>query len=181
MERRISLIVNREAASPTSSPHAVAPATDGSRAVAIGADHAGFRLKETLRSVLGELGYAVIDCGTDSEESVDYPDFALAVAQLVAEGRAWRGVVVDGAGVGSAIAANKVTGVRAALCYDQATARNSRQHNDANVLTLGAGMVGPSLAREILATWLQTPAEGGRHARRVDKIMDIERRYLRKT
>ncbi len=180
MERKISLVVDPAAAPSTPASLTDASAAGRARAVAIGADHGGFRLKETLRPVLAELGYAVIDCGTHSEESVDYPDIALAVAQLVADGRAWRGVLVDGAGIGSAIAANKVPGVRAALCYDEATARNSREHNDANVLTLGAGMVGPSLARAILTTWLQTPAEGGRHARRVAKVMDIERRFLRR-
>ena len=103
----------------------------------------------------------------------------MAVAQLVAQGRAWRGILVDGAGIGSCMAANKVPGVRAALCYDAATAVNSRAHNDANVLTLGAGMIGPELGRQIVETWLETPAGGGRHARRVEKIMEIERRFLR--
>jgi ribose 5-phosphate isomerase B len=130
-----------------------------------------------LKSYLNELGYAVVDCGTDSTNSVDYPDFAFAVAQLVARGRAWRGIVVDGAGIGSCMAANKVPGVRAAMCYDQATAVNSREHNDANVLTLGAGLIGPNLARQIVKNWLETPAGGGRHARRVNRIMEIERRF----
>jgi ribose 5-phosphate isomerase B len=151
----------------------------GLRTVAIGADHGGYELKEMLKGTLEELGYAVVDCGTDSTASVDYPDFAYAVAHLVAQGRAWRGVVVDGAGIGSCMTANKVPGVRAAMCYDQATAVNSREHNHANVLTLGAGLIGPNLARQIVKTWLETPAGGGRHARRVDKIMDIERRYLK--
>ena len=131
-----------------------------------------------LKGSLKELGYAVVDCGTDSTASVDYPEFAYAVAHLVAQGRAWRGIVVDGAGIGSCMAANKVPGVRAAMCYDQATAVNSREHNHANVLTLGAGLIGPNLARQIVKTWLETPAGGGRHARRVSKILDIERRYL---
>jgi ribose 5-phosphate isomerase B len=132
-----------------------------------------------LKDYLTELGYGVVDCGTDSTNSVDYPDFAFAVAQLVAQGRAWRGIVVDGAGIGSCMAANKVPGVRAGLCYDQATAANSREHNDANVLTLGAGLIGANLARQIVKTWLETPFGGGRHARRVDKIMEIERRFLK--
>jgi ribose 5-phosphate isomerase B len=132
-----------------------------------------------LKGYLSELGYGVVDCGTDSTSSVDYPDFALAVARSVAQGRAWCGVVVDGAGIGSCMAANKVPGVRAAMCYDQATAVNSREHNHANVLTLGAGLIGPNLARQIVKTWLETPAGGGRHARRVDRIMEIERRFLR--
>jgi ribose 5-phosphate isomerase B len=119
----------------------------------------------------------VVDCGTNSADAVDYPDFAYAVARLVSEGRAWRGVVVDGAGIGSCMAANKVPGVRAALCYDHATAVNSREHNDANVLTLGAGLIGPALARQIVETWLATEFGGGRHERRVTKIMDIEKRF----
>jgi ribose 5-phosphate isomerase B len=147
--------------------------------VAIAADHAGFALKQELKPFLAELGYAVQDCGTASAEPVDYPDFALAVAELVAGGRAWRGIIVDGAGIGSSMAANKVPGVRAALCHDQATAVNSREHNDANVLTLGAGLTGPALARQITRAWLEAEFGGGRHQRRVQKILDIERRYGR--
>jgi ribose 5-phosphate isomerase B len=150
------------------------------RKIAVGADHGGFDLKESIKRQLGELGYDVIDCGTDSRQSVDYPDFALAVAQLVSAGQAWRGILVDGAGIGSCMVANKVPGVRAAMCYDQATAANSREHNDANLLTLGAGMTHPDRCREIVRIWLQTPAAGGRHARRVGKIMDIERKFARK-
>ncbi|MGD2176905.1 MAG: ribose 5-phosphate isomerase B [Anaerolineae bacterium] len=146
--------------------------------MAIGADHGGYELKEMLKGTLKELGYTAVDCGTDSTTPVDYPEFAYAVAHLVAQGRAWRGIVVDGAGIGSCMAANKVPGVRAAMCYDHATAVNSREHNDANVLTLGAGLIGPSLARQIVKSWLEAPAGGGRHARRVNKIMEIERRYL---
>jgi ribose 5-phosphate isomerase B len=180
MERHVTLV----GAGAASTPSLVdAPGTDptpaGQHTVAIGADHGGYELKEMLKGYLGELGYGVVDCGTDSTNSVDYPDFALAVARLVAQGRAWRGVVVDGAGIGSCMAANKVPGVRAAMCYDQATAVNSREHNDANVLTLGAGLIGPSLARQIVKAWLETPAGGGRHARRVGKIMEIERRFLK--
>ncbi len=111
---------------------------------------------------------------------MDYPDFAYAVAQLVSEGRAWRGIMVDGAGIGSCMAANKVPGVRAAMCYDHATAVNSREHNNANVLTLGGVLVGSNLARQIVKTWLETKFGGGRHGRRVDKIMAIEQRFLRK-
>lgn len=147
----------------------------GSKTVAIGADHGGFNLKQTLAVYLKEKGYPVIDCGTHSTESVDYPDFAQAVAIKVANGSAWRGVVIDGAGIGSCMAANKVKGVRAAMCYDHATASNSREHNNANVLTLGAGLIGPSLAKQILDTFLTTEFGGGRHARRVDKIMMIEK------
>jgi len=148
--------------------------------VAIGADHGGYTMKEDLKGYLGELGYEVVDCGTHSTESVDYPDLAYAVARLVSEGRAWRGIIVDGAGIGSCMAANKVPGVRAALCYDHATAVNSREHNNANVLTLGGVLVGRSLARQIVKTWLETEFGGGRHGRRVDKIMQIEQRFLRK-
>ena len=147
------------------------------RTVALGADHGGYAMKEDLKAYLGELGYAVTDCGTHSTASVDYPDFAYAVARLVSEGRAWRGIVVDGAGIGSCMAANKVPGVRAAMCYDHATAVNSREHNDANVLTLGGVLLGANLARQIVKTWLETDFGGGRHARRVDKIMDIEERF----
>ena len=147
--------------------------------VAIGADHGGYELKESLKHSLIEWGYELVDCGTVGAESVDYPDYALAVAQMVANGSAWLGVMIDGAGIGSCMTANKVPGVRASMCYDQATAVNSREHNNANLLTLGAGLIGGGLARSILKTWLETPFAGGRHAKRVDKIGDIERRYLR--
>jgi ribose 5-phosphate isomerase B len=146
------------------------------RIVAIGADHGGFELKEQLKIYLREWRYQVLDLGTNSAEAVDYPDFAEAVANAVARGEAWRGIVLDSAGIGSSIAANKVPGVRAALCYDRATARNSREHNDANVLTLGAKLIAPEAAREIVALWLTTPFAGGRHQRRVDKIRSIEAR-----
>lgn len=144
--------------------------------VAIGADHGGFPMKEMLKADL-QSRYTVIDCGTDSTASVDYPDFALAVAQLVSSGRAWRGIMIDGAGIGSCMVANKVPGVRAALCYDNATAVNSREHNDANYLTLGAGLIGNALAKQITDTWLKTDFGGGRHAKRVEKIMQVEKRF----
>ena len=147
--------------------------------IAIGADHGGFEMKEALKKHLSDLHYQIIDCGTKDKTSVDYPDFALAVALLISQGKAWRGIMIDGAGVGSCMAANKVPGVRAALCYDHATALNSREHNDANVLTLGAGLIGENLAMQIVDTWLATNFLGGRHARRVDKIMAIEKQYLR--
>jgi len=143
--------------------------------VAIGADHGGFQLKETLKGFLAESGYSVVDCGTDNTDSVDYPDIARAVAEQVRAGSAWRGIMIDGAGIGSCMAANKVPGVRAAMCYDYATAYNSREHNNANLLTLGAGLIGSSLAKQILSTFLETEFGGGRHARRVDKIMEIEK------
>ena len=126
-----------------------------------------------------ETEYTLIDCGTHSADSVDYPDYAYAVARLVADGRAWRGIIIDGAGIGSCMAANKVPGARAAMCYDQATAVNSREHNNANVLTLGAGLIGPNLARQIVTAWLNTEFGGGRHARRVAKIEAIEKRFVK--
>jgi RpiB/LacA/LacB family sugar-phosphate isomerase len=144
--------------------------------VAIGADHGGFPMKEMIKADL-QGRYTVIDCGTDSTASVDYPDFALAVAQMVSSGRAWRGIMIDGAGIGSCMVANKVPGVRAALCYDNATAVNSREHNDANYLTLGAGLIGSALAKQIVDTWLKTDFGGGRHAKRVEKIMEVEKRF----
>ncbi|MCA0457013.1 MAG: ribose 5-phosphate isomerase B [Chloroflexi bacterium] len=144
--------------------------------VAIGADHGGFAMKEMLKTEL-QGKYTVIDCGTNSTESVDYPDFALAVAEQVASGRAWRGIMIDGAGIGSCMVANKVPGVRAALCYDYATAVNSREHNDANVLTLGAGLIGNALAKQITETWLKTAFGGGRHGKRIDKIIAVEQKY----
>jgi ribose 5-phosphate isomerase B len=158
------------AASEESSPEKSA------RVVAIGADHGGFELKQQLKGHLRDWGYQVLDLGTDSAEAVDYPDFAEAVGNAVVRGDAWLGIVLDSAGIGSSIAANKVPGVRAALCYDRATARNSREHNDANVLTLGAKLIAPEVAREIVALWLSTPFAGGRHQRRVDKIRSIEER-----
>jgi ribose 5-phosphate isomerase B len=149
------------------------------RRVAIGADHGGYRLKEELKPHLSSLGYEVIDCGTHSTDPVDYPDIAYAVARLVAEGACANGIVVDGAGIGSCMAANKVPGVRAALCYDHATAVNSREHNFANVLTLGAGLIGANLAKQIVTDWLATPYGAERHAKRVEKIMAIEKRYAK--
>ncbi len=138
--------------------------------VALGADHGGFPMKEQLKPVIEGLGFQVLDLGTHSTEAVDYPDFAVAVARAVADGRAWRGVMVDGAGIGSAMAANKVAGVRAALCYDLTTAKNAREHNDANVLTLGGTLIGPRLAADIVGAFLQTEFGGGRHGPRVEKI-----------
>jgi len=147
--------------------------------VAIGSDHGGFEMKGMLLAYLSELGFQTIDCGTHGKESVDYPDFAYAVAEKVRSGAAWRGIVIDGAGIGSCMAANKVPGVRAAMCYDYATAVNSREHNDANLLTLGAGLLGNNQVTLIVKTWLETPFGGGRHARRVDKITEIEQKFMR--
>ncbi len=152
---------------------------DRSDRVAVGADHGGYALKEKLVSHLRDQGVSVEDCGTHNAEAVDYPEIAHAVARLVAAGECGVGVIVDGAGIGSCMAANKVPGVRAALCYDVSSARNSREHNHANVLTLGAGLIGDGLARQILDTWLATPWGPGRHARRVELITGVERQYSR--
>jgi ribose 5-phosphate isomerase B len=156
------------------------PGAPARRVVALGADHGGYELKEQLKGYLRDWSYIVLDCGTDSAAAVDYPDFAEAVANAVARGDAWRGIVVDAAGIGSAIAANKVPGVRAAACYDRAAARNSREHNDANVLSLGARLMAAEVAREVVALWLDTPYAGGRHQRRLDKIRAIEERHAKK-
>lgn len=149
------------------------------KTIAIGSDHGGFDLKSVLITYIKELGYALLDCGTSSKEAVDYPDFAFAVADKVRQGAACRGIVIDGAGIGSCMAANKVPGIRAAMCVDYATAMNSREHNDANVLTLGAGLLGVNQVKLIVKTWLETPFGGGRHAGRVNKIMEIEKKFLK--
>ena len=142
--------------------------------IAVGADHAGFALKQAVRARLIERGHQVIDFGTHSTDSVDYPDFAALVACAVREGVAERGVLVCGSGIGMAIAANKVAGIRAAVAADAETARLSRQHNDANVLALGARTITPAQAADILDAWLDTPFEGGRHARRVGKLAELD-------
>jgi ribose 5-phosphate isomerase B len=143
--------------------------------IAIGADHAGFPLKEHLVATLVRLGHDVDDRGTFSETPVDYPPICADVARAVAAGRADRGIVIGGSGQGEQITANKIRGTRAALCNDLYTARMSREHNDANVLALGGRIVAFGLADEIVALWLMTPFEGGRHKRRVDQITEIER------
>ena len=144
--------------------------------VAIGADHAGFLLKEHLKQTLLTLGHAVDDHGTNSEAPVDYPPICMAVGRTVADGKADRGIVLGGSGQGEQIAANKVPGIRAALCNDLYTARLSRQHNDANVLSMGGRIVAFGLADEILTLWLSTAFEGGRHQRRIDQISAAEKR-----
>lgn len=166
----------------------IAPSPDGpsppssrigpssSTVVAIGSDHGGFQLKEILKAHINSLGYRVADVGTASEEPCDYPDFAYSVARLVSTGEAWRGIMIDGAGSGSCIVANKLPGVRAANCTNEFLARNSREHNDANVLTLGSRVVGTELAKEIVKVWLESVFAGGRHRKRVDKIVDVEKR-----
>ncbi|HWT01879.1 MAG TPA: ribose 5-phosphate isomerase B [Pyrinomonadaceae bacterium] len=150
----------------------------GAKLVAVGADHGGFKMKEELKGLLAELGHRVRDYGTDSEDAVDYPDFAHAVARAVADGHADVGVIIDGAGVGSCMTANKVPGVRAAACYSVAVAKNSREHNDANVLTLGSKAVTSAEMREIVTAWLSTEISEDRHRKRVAKITAIERQYL---
>lgn len=142
--------------------------------IAIGADHAGYALKETLVAYMRERGLEVLDFGTHSSDSVDYPDYARAVAEAVARGNADFGVLICGTGIGMSIAANKVPGIRAAAVSDVYSARMSRAHNDANILCMGGRVVGPGLAIEILETWLRTPFEGGRHARRLEKIRQLE-------
>jgi ribose 5-phosphate isomerase B len=150
------------------------------KTIAIGADHGGFHLKEALKPLVESLGLTVRDVGVYDEKPADYPDIAVKVADLVASGAVTRGILIDGAGIGSAMAANKVPGIRAALCYDKSSARNSREHNDSNVLTLGARLLTQSQAEEVLRTWIATPFAGGRHQARVQKIMDIERRDHKK-
>ena len=143
--------------------------------IAIGSDHAGFPLKQHLVSTLEDMGHEVDDQGTDSEESVDYPPICAGVGSTVVEGSADRGIVLGGTGQGEQIAANKVHGVRAALCLDEFTARLAREHNDANVLSLGGRIVAPAFAVAIVDTFLSTGFDGGRHQRRVGQIVDIER------
>jgi len=162
----------------TQAPSPSSPAS-AAKVVAIGADHGGFEMKAALIETLKELKYEPLDCGTNSKDAVDYPDFALAVAEQVRSGRAWRGIMIDGAGIGSCMVANKVPGVRAAMAYDYASASNSREHNNANLLTLGAGLIGLNQAKLIVKTWLATEFAGGRHQPRVDKISQVEKKYLK--
>lgn len=151
------------------------------RRIALGADHGGWALKEGLKRFLQDSGYLVLDCGTQSNEAVDYPDFALKVANAVKSTQAFRGIMVDGVGTGSCMVANKVPGIRAAHCYDRLTARNSREHNDANVLTLGGQVLSLDEAKLIVSTWLNTSFAGGRHQRRLSKIEQAEQQFLKDT
>lgn len=144
--------------------------------IALGADHGGVAMKNAIAEHLRAAGYPVTDLGTNSTEAVDYPDFAVAVARAVASKQAAFGIMIDGAGIGSCMAANKVAGVRAAMCYDVTTAGNAREHNGANVLTLGGGLLGTRLALAVVDTFLSTPFAGGRHAKRVEKIDALDRR-----
>lgn len=145
--------------------------------IAVGSDHGGFQLKEIIKGYLADEHYAFEDFGTFSQESVDYPDFALKVAEAVAAGDFDRGILICGTGIGVCITANKVPGIRAALCHDVFSAHSSREHNDANILTLGERVIGRGLALEIVKTWLAANFAGGRHACRVDKIRDVEKKY----
>jgi len=147
--------------------------------IAIAADHGGFEMKEELKRVLADLGHDWQDFGTHSTEAVDYPDFAHLVATAVSRGTCDLGIIVDGAGIGSCMTANKAPGVRAAMCYDSASARNSREHNGANVLTLGGKTISMERMRDIVKTWLTTDLTEERHRRRVEKITAIERYYLK--
>jgi ribose 5-phosphate isomerase B len=178
----IALVTATKAASTSPIPATgLPPATrqpDGPT-VAIGSDHGGFPLKESLKKVIEGLGYKVVDLGTYSEEPCDYPDFAYAVARMVSLGQAGKGIMIDSVGIASAMVANKVAGVRAACCHDDFTARSSREHNDANVLTLGGKVTGPELAKAIVRAWLETGFGGGRHLKRIEKIEDIEKRSPR--
>ena len=151
----------------------------GKKVVALGSDHGGFELKEILKASVDELGFDVRDVGAYNKGAVDYPDFAHEVARLVSIGKAWRGIMIDGAGIGSCIVANKVPGVRAGMAYDYSSAVNSREHNDTNVLTLGAGLIGVNLAKQIVKVWLTTEFGGGRHIPRIEKITAVEKQYLK--
>ena len=148
-----------------------------SKSIAVGADHGGYPLKEELKTYLAELGQRVRDFGTNSTDAVDYPDFAHAVARAVSDGECDLGIIIDGAGVGSCMTANKVPGVRAAACYSVRVAVNSREHNDANVLTLGSGTITSAEMREIVRAWLSTEIKEERHRKRVAKIDAVERQY----
>lgn len=177
LQLRITLSTEKPPAEETH--HTVGVQKAKGEKVVIGSDHGGFVMKSELIPFIGELGYEVIDVGTYSEESCDYPDYADAVAYTVARGKAWRGIIIDGAGIGSSIAANKVPGVRAACCYNEFTARNSREHTDANVLALGSKGVGIEIGKSIVSIFLSTWFGGGRHKNRIEKIIDIENKYIR--
>lgn len=171
-ERGITILFGDVPSSVASS----APAS-AARVIAIGSDHGGFDYKETLIPFLKDLDWKVVDVGTDSHRSCDYPDFAYAVGKMVAEGRAGTGLMIDGVGVGSAIVCNKIRGVRAACACNEFAAWSARAHNNANVLTLGSRSMGIEVCKRIISTFLETEYEGGRHERRVRKMQDVEDRY----
>lgn len=181
LESRLPLEVTGDAPAaarsltPAPAPTSAAfPADWPPRRIAIGSDHGGFVMKEDLRAYLERKGFQLVDCGTHSTDPVDYPDYAARVAHLVSQGKVQAGIVIDGAGIGSGMAANKVRGARCAVCHDVATVLNSRRHNDANVLSLGSGVVAMALARRMVSVWLATECDGGRHLNRVRKILEIE-------
>ena len=177
LQLRVKFVERRETQQKFNYPLAPEPKIDGKKVVAIASDHAGFKLKEEMKKFISELGYSILDLGTNSESPVDYPDFAYAVAYVVLSGKAWRGVMIDGTGVASSIVANKVPGIRAACCHNEFTARISREHNDANILTLGARVIGSELAKEIVRVFLETNFGGGRHLQRLNKIFEIEQKF----
>ncbi|CUS96045.1 ribose 5-phosphate isomerase B [Candidatus Chrysopegis kryptomonas] len=179
LQLKVKFVEKFETAQKFNYPLKPEPKLDGKKIVAIASDHAGFKLKEELKKFISELGYSVLDLGTNSESSVDYPDFAYAVAYAIISGKAWRGLMIDGTGVASSIVANKVPGVRAACCHNEFTARMSREHNDANMLTIGARVIGSELAKEIVRVFLETNFGGGRHLQRLNKIFEIEQKYLK--
>ncbi len=155
------------------------PFESNPKSIALGSDHGGFPMKEDIKKQLKKAGYTVVDVGTNSTDSVDYPDFAHAVALMVARKNCACGIMVDGAGIGSAMVANKVPGVRAAHCHNIFEVRNAKEHNNANLLTLGGRVIGIGLAEEMVKVWLETPFAGGRHQKRVNKIMDVEKIYVK--
>jgi len=185
VQRVVSQVLGLTQASALPNPAPLPVAANPSKAqqeknrklVAIGADHGGYELKEILKATLSELGFDVNDVGTHSKAAVDYPDYAHEVAKLVSAGKVWRGIMIDGAGIGSCIVANKVPGVRAGMAYDYSSAVNSREHNDTNILTLGSGLVGTNLAKQIVKVWLTTDFGEGRHLPRVKKITAVEKQY----
>lgn len=156
-----------------------APKPKGEETIAIGSDHGGFQLKQALIPFIEGFGYKIVDVGTYTEEPCDYPDFTYMVARMVSLGEASKGIVIDAVGIASAIVANKIPGIRAACCTNEFSAKSSREHNDANVLTLGGRVLGTEAAKAIVKMWLETWFGGGRHKGRVDKITEIERRYTR--
>ena len=174
-ERGISVVVGDTAGQATGAAH---PSIE--RVIAVGSDHGGFAFKQELVPFLAASGWKVVDVGTDSVRSCDYPDFAYAVGRMVADGRAGAGLMIDGAGMGSAIVCNKIPGVRAACAYNEFTAWNARAHNNANVLALGSRSLGIETCKRILTTFLETAFEGGRHERRVLKLQDVEDRFSRR-
>lgn len=148
--------------------------------VAIGSDHGGYVLKESLKKYLTELGYEYLDFGCPNHDSVDYPDVAFLVGECVATNDDYVGIMIDGVGVGSGMVLNKIPGVRAGVCWDLSSVVNSREHNNANVLSIGGQFIGEGLAKQLVKTWLETGFAGGRHDRRVTKIMEIESRYIKR-